>query len=217
MIDFSQITFVIGKLSRIEGIVQMLGTGFLINCDGRIVTARHVIGNETENLVALAPNIMNINVYQDTTDNSCKTVPLIVEDVNPVTDLCILRIPGLLLTASLPRLSSLDSISVGERVGIFGFPHCVMGRRVLTYQEAEIGAKMLLATSGIKSKYATVNIQTRPGQSGSVVFDKVDGAIIGLLIGTYAPPSGVIISGINPYELNQTSYCISAEHIKEML
>lgn len=43
------------------------------------------------------------------------------------------------------------------------------------------------------------------------------GAIIGLLIGTYAPASGVIIAGINPHELNQTSYCISANHIKEML
>ncbi len=28
---------------------------------------------------------------------------------------------------------------------------------------------------------------------------------------------GVIIAGINPHELNQTSYCISANHIKEML
>jgi len=37
------------------------------------------------------------------------------------------------------------------------------------------------------------------------------------LIGTYAPSSGVIIAGINPHELNQTSYCISANHIKEML
>ena len=50
-----------------------------------------------------------------------------------------------------------------------------------------------------------------------LIFNIRTGAIIGLLIGTYAPASGVIIAGINPHELNQTSYCISANHIKEML
>lgn len=76
---------------------------------------------------------------------------------------------------------------------------------------------MLLESSGVKSKYATINIQTRPGQSGSIVFNKKTGSIIGLLIGVYAPKSGVMIVGINPHVLNQTSYCISANHIKEML
>ena len=120
-------------------------------------------------------------------------------------------------SGALPPLESLDKIKVGERIGMYGFPHCVMGRRVLTYQEAEVGAKMMLESSGIKSKYATINIQTRPGQSGSIVFNTRTGSIIGLLIGAYAPNSGVIIAGINPHELNQTSYCISANHIKEML
>lgn len=217
MIDFSQITLVVGKHDRTTGLVNMLGTGFLITNDGRIVTARHVIGNETQDLVALLPHIKNINEYQDTTDNSCNTIQVSVEDINPVTDICILRAKGLFLNYVLSPLSSLDNIAVGERIGMYGFPHCVMGRRVLTYQEAEVGAKMYLATSCIKSKYATLNIQTRPGQSGSIVYNLKNGMIVGLLIGTYAPTSGVIIAGINPHELNQTSYCISAEHIKEML
>ena len=216
MIDFSQITLVVGVHDRTEGTIRMLGTGFLISNDGKIVTARHVIGNETKDIVVLMPHVMNINEYQDTADNSCRTVSAIVEDINPVTDICILK-TQLNFSGVLPPLESLDNIKVGERIGMYGFPHCVMGRRVLTYQEAEVGAKMLLESSGIKSKYATINIQTRPGQSGSIVFNTKTGAIIGLLIGTYAPNSGVIIAGINPHELNQTSYCISANHIKEML
>ena len=194
----------------------MLGSGFLITNEGKIVMARHVVGNETDDLCVLMPHIPNINAYQDVSNNSCCPVPAIIEDINPITDLCILK-TDLRFNGQLPTLGSLDTISVGERIGIFGFPHCVMGRRVLTYQETEIGAKMLLETSGIKSKYATINIQTRPGQSGSLVFNLKDGAIVGLLIGTYAPSSGVIIAGINPHELNQSSYCISANHIKEML
>lgn len=54
---------------------------------------------------------------------------------------------GFRFNGNLPPLESLDNIPVGEKIGMFGFPHCVMGRRVLTYQETEIGAKMLLETS----------------------------------------------------------------------
>ena len=157
MIDFSQITLVVGVHDRTEGTIRMLGTGFLISNDGKIVTARHVIGNETNDLVVLMPHIKNIDEYQDTTDNSCKPVYAIIEDINPVTDICILKTP-LNFSGALPPLESLDKIKVGERIGMYGFPHCVMGRRVLTYQEAEVGAKMMLESSGIKSKYATINI-----------------------------------------------------------
>ena len=150
MIDFSQITLVIGVHDRTEGVIRMLGTGFLISNDGKIVTARHVVGNETKDLVVLVPHVRNIDEYQDTTDTSCKSVSAIIEDINPVTDICILKIQ-LNFPGALPPLESLDNIKVGERIGMYGFPHCVMGRRVLTYQEAEIGAKMLMESSGIKS------------------------------------------------------------------
>ena len=214
MIDLTQVVVIIGKME--SGSISMLGTGYFITGDRRIVTARHVIGNEHANLVIMLPQISEINQYQDVSDNSCRYLPAKVLDINPITDLCILNIdsPGFVI---VPPLGSLDDVRVGERIGIFGYPHCVMGRRVLTYHETEIGAKMLLETSGIKSKYATINLQTRPGQSGSIVFSLKTGIIVGLLIGTYAPNSGVIIAGINPHELNQTSYCISANHISEML
>lgn len=216
MIDLSKISLVIGKRNESSGIIEMLGSGFLITNNGKVVTARHVIGNETKNLVVLMPHIDNINEYQDVSNNYCRPVSAIVEDINPMTDLCILK-TSLQFNGVLPALGSLDDISVGERVGMFGFPHCVDGRRVLTYQETEIGAKMLMETSDIKSKYATINIQTRPGQSGSLIFNPKTITIIGLLIGTYAPYSGISLAGINPFELNQTSICISANHINEML
>lgn len=140
MFDFTQITLVVGKYNKDTQLVDMLGTGFLISNDGKVVTARHVIGNEYNNLCVLLPHIPNINVYQDVTDFSCRSTSAVVEDINPITDLCILK-TGLIFNGTLPSLESLDNIYVGEKIGMFGFPHCVMGRRVLTYQETEIGAK----------------------------------------------------------------------------
>ena len=214
MLDFTPILILIGRKDNNK--FRPLGTGFLVSENGKVITARHVIGNETTNLIAIVSQISNIDEYQDLSDTSCNAVDAKIIDINTITDLCLLQ-TSLRFTGVLPPIESLDNIKVGDKVGMFGYPHCVNGRRVLTYQETVIGAKMLLETSRIKSKYATINMQTRPGQSGSLVFSLQTGAIIGLLIGTYALASGIIIDDINLQELNQTSYCISANYIKEML
>lgn len=214
MINFTQITFIIGHSST-NG-VQMLGTGFLISTDGKIVTPRHVIGNIFNGLCILMPNISYINEYQDANPTTCNYKYATIYAIDPIHDICILK-SEFNYNEELPKLDNLDNIDVGNKIGMFGFPHCVMGRRVLTYRESEIGAKMLLETSGIKSKYASVNIQTRPGQSGSLVLNLKNKNIVGMLIGTYAPSCSVTIDGINPHELNQDSYCICASYIKEML
>lgn len=212
---FTQVVVVIGRVTPSS--VNMLGTGFLVSSDGKVVTTRHVVGDSDAGLVVLMPHINNINAYQDTSDNSCQFIEAQISEIDPIKDLAILT-TTIRHTLPLPSIGSFDNISVGEKVGIFGFPHCVEGRRVLTYQEAEVGAKALLQASGINSKHAIINIQSRPGQSGSLVFSSRLNSIVGVLIGAYAPEGGGIsLGGINPRELHQTTQCVSAEYIREML
>jgi len=195
----------------------MLGTGFFIS-NNKIATSRHVVGSQSEGLVILIPHINNINQYQDTSDNTCQHIKAKIIEMDPIKDLAILEIDGQ-LNIPLPPLGSFDDVNVSEEVGIFGFPHCVEGRRVLTYQKAEVGAKVLLSSNTIKSKHAVINIQSRPGQSGSLVFSTKSNKVVGMLIGAYAPDNsnGISLGGINPRELHQTTHCISAEYFTEML
>lgn len=212
---FTQLVLVIGRINQ-NGYIDMLGTGFIISNDGKIVTSRHVVADNDENLVVLIPHIRNMNEYQDTTDINCASVEAYILESDPFRDITIIK-ANLNFNGNIPDLGSFDDMNVGEQVCILGFPHCVEGRRVLTLQQAIIGAKVLLESQGIKSKHAVINTQTRPGQSGSLIYSINKNKVIGILVGTFAINSGVIIAGINPRELNQTTHCISAEYIKNML
>ncbi|NIJ77543.1 hypothetical protein FHT08_002626 [Xanthomonas campestris] len=212
---FTQLVYVIGRINP-NG-VEMLGTGFLVSNDGLIATTHHVVGSTSANLVILAPHTNDIDAFQDLSDDSCATVPVIVKEIDPIRDLALLK-ADINVQAPIPTLGSFDAVPVGEEIGIFGFPHCVEGRRALTFQKAEIGAKVLIAANGVKSKHAVINTQSRPGQSGSLVFSPKIESICGVLVGAWVPgQGGISLGGINPRELHQTTQCVSAEYIKGML
>ncbi len=214
---FTQIVLVIGRLEPQS--VVMLGTGFLISDSGLVATTHHVVGSSTANLVVLAPYSRDINAYQDLSDTHCQPIPCTVEEIDPFRDIAILK-TALKFNGKLPKLGGFDETDVGSDVAIFGFPHCVEGRRTLTYQKAEIGAKVILEVNEIKSKQAVINTQARPGQSGSVVVSSSKGTISGMLVGAWIPTGasgGISLGGINPRELHQTTHCVSAEYISEML
>lgn len=165
----------------------------------------------------LTPHINNINAYQDTSDTQCQSVPAKIIEIDPIKDLAIIKIVGA-IKGQLPPIGGFDDVNVADDIGIFGFPHCVEGRRVLTYQKAEIGAKVLLESSGVKSKYAIINTQARPGQSGSLIFSLRQQRVVGLLNGAYVPEgAGMLLGDVNPRELHQTTQCISTEYLKEMI
>lgn len=200
-----------------DSMICMLGTGFIVSHDGKVATSRHVVGDSDKNLVIIPINIKSMNDYQDTTDVKCTRVLNVkIIDSDPFRDVVILK-GEISCRGTLLSIDSFDDINVGEEIQIIGYPHCVEGRRVLTYQRAIIGAKVLLEAQGVKSKHAVINTQTRPGQSGSMILNSSGSRIIGMLVGAFAPEGGLSLGGINPRELHQTTHCISAEYINQMI
>lgn len=199
--------------------VQLLGSCFAVSNNGLFVTCRHVIGNHANNLVLVSSSSAdNIYEYQDTSNRQCKIVEVqSIETVNPLCDLVLLKTD--IYVSRISAIGTLDEVNVGDEVELLGYPHCVNDwqMHILTLQRTIIGAKILRESNGLKYKYAILNVQTRPGQSGSLVFCPSLQKVVGILVGGYAPNSGISLGGINPYELNQTSFCLSAEYINEML
>jgi len=74
-------------------------------------------------------------------------------------------------------------------------------------------------SSGIKSNHLVLNVQTRPGQSGSPIFRLSDSKLIGMIIGSYAPGGGggISLGGIDPNTLHQTTHAVSSEYISKMI
>lgn len=211
---FSQIVLVIGRIQN--NVINMLGTCFSISAGKYIVVPKHVIGDSDENLSIILPNMRSVNEYQDTTITRCNIMGVKIVASDPFRDISILKPINPIRMPEI-ELGNTDDLRVMDQTFIVGFPHCTEGRKVLTVQEADVGAKILLETNNIKSKYIVVNTQTRPGQSGSLIYNKISNKIVGMLIGAFAPESGISLGGINPRELHQTTHCISAEYISNMI
>lgn len=196
--------------------ISLLGTCFATPRPGWFAVASHVVEGSDSGIVLVVPNITDLSQYQDATNQRVNYINAKLERVDPIYDTAIISIPNPVVAGI--EIGGLDSTIVGTEVDIFGFPHSDHGRRVLTKQATDIGAKILLESAGVKVKHAVINIQTRPGQSGSPVFIKNTLKVVGILIGSYAPGAGGIsLGGIDPQTLHMTSHMVSAEYIERML
>lgn len=215
IINLHRLVYTVGRIAPAG--IQLLGTCFLLNKPGIFVTAAHVTNNDDNNLVvALNPNT-NMLTYQDTSDTKVVYIKVNIEKIDPVHDICLLKSDKDIFSNIC--IGSTDDIMVSERLSIVGYPHCTQGRNVLTYQETTVGAKILIESSYVKSKHLVLNIQTRPGQSGSPVFRETDSKLVAMVIGSYAPNSqgAISLGGVDPHTLHQTTHAVSTEYILKML
>lgn len=212
--QYHSLVYPVGRKTQ-EG-VSLLGTSFLINKMSCFATACHVTNNIDEGLVICITS-SNEEGYQDTDEKKVQTVPVRIIKSDPIHDICILKCDMPIVCDV--RIQAADSLALCEELIVLGYPHCTTGRHVLTCQDATVGAKILIQNEGIKTKNIVINIQSRPGQSGSPVFSKRSGSVVAMLIGSYAPNNrgGISLGGIDPQTLHQTTHAISAEYILKMI
>jgi hypothetical protein len=213
--NLNKLIYLVGRITP-SG-VMLLGTCFLLNKEGLLATASHVTNNDNSNLVIYIPMNSDLTSYQDTSNNQGHPIPVTIFKVDPIRDICILKAENTI--HSFIHIGGTDDVNVSDIVDVVGFPHCTDGRQILTFQNTVVGAKVLIESSGIKSKHVVLNIQTRPGQSGSPIFRSVDSKLIGMIIGSYAPSGGggISLGGVDPSTLHQTTHAVSSEYIINMI
>ncbi len=195
---------------------RALGSCFALGGD-RLATALHVVGTDTAGLHMIVPRD-RMAAYQDMTDNSYMVRPVEVIASDPVHDLAILRIRDAETRVGW-SIDGSDSAEPGHPVLTLGFPHADTGRVVLTQQQTTVGARVLMGNQGIKSKYVVLNTLLRPGQSGGPVVSVRTGNIVAVLVGAYMPEGQgrIIVGGIDPSALHQTTHAVSAEYLRPMM
>lgn len=196
--------------------IQLAGTAFALNKPGFFATASHVAGTDDQGLVLAFKKLSTVHDYQDTGDSSVQSFPVQIVAMDPFHDLAVLKAD--VGVVSNITIGGADQAPVGFGISSFGFPHADHGRMILTRQDAEIGSRVLIASGGIKAKHLVLNTQARPGQSGSPVFRKTDGILVGVLVGSYAPGGGggISLGGVDPHTLHQTTHAVSAEYLSKM-
>lgn len=213
--------FALGRTDAAGG-GKLLGTAFGVGSN-LLATCHHTIGGDDRNVQLLVPKIGSVNEYQNPSVSQYDTVALELRASDVLRDIAILAPRSLSTSFGFTEsLSSADSVSTGSPLQIWGFPHSVdWGRVILTRQDAIVGAKVLLDTSGFQTKHLVINIQSRPGQSGSPVFSVQSSRLVAMLTGSAAPPGlqsgGLSLGGVDPHTLHQTTNAISAEYIKRII
>ena len=194
----SNVFFAVGRLGPAG--VQLAGTAFALNKPGFFATASHVADTDDQGLVLAFKTLSSVNDYQDTGDPSLQMFHAKIESIDPFHDLAVLKADVTVVSNIV--ISGADQAPVGVGVSNFGFPHADHGRMVLTQQDAEVGARVSIASGGIKAKHLVLNTQARPGQSGSPVFRRSDGALVAVLVGSYAPGGGggISLGGVDPHK-----------------
>jgi serine protease Do len=155
-----------------EAVVQVrtpsgLGSGFIINEDGYLMTNFHVIEGETQ---------ISVEVYHQTPDGllerkTYKQVRIIA--MNKFEDLTLLKIED----KDLPKfkyvvMGNADAMAVGERVFAIGSPlglERTVTEGILSTKTRQLGGELYLQTT----------TQINPGNSGGPLFD-MSGEVIGI-------------------------------------
>ena len=150
--------------------VQALGSGFIVDAEGHIVTNNHVVEGATRVTVKL--------------DDGRELVARIVGR-DPRTDLAVLKVDG----TNLPHLSLGDSdkVRVGDWVVAVGNPFGLGG----TVTAGILSARGRDIQSGPYDDYLQVDAPINRGNSGGPLFGQ-DGSVIGVNTAIFSPSGGSI-------------------------
>jgi serine protease Do len=152
-------------------VVHALGSGFIVDADGHIVTNNHVVKDATDIQITLADG---------------RKLPAKVVGVDPKTDLAVLQVKS---DTPLPHLALGDSNAarVGDWVVAVGNPFGLGG----TVTAGILSARGRQIGQGPYDDFLQIDAPINRGNSGGPLFAQ-DGTVIGVNTAIYSPSGGSV-------------------------
>ena len=156
---------------RAPQIVHALGSGFIVDAQGHVVTNNHVVKDATDIQVTLADG---------------RKLPAKVVGVDPKTDLAVLQVNA---GSPLPHLALGDSnaVRVGDWVVAVGNPFGLGG----TVTAGILSARGRQIGEGPYDDFLQIDAPINRGNSGGPLFAQ-DGTVIGVNTAIYSPSGGSV-------------------------
>ena len=191
------------------------------SCNGRILfaTTLHQLGTAKKFDVAIPPHGGDFNARQIYPLERVQTVELDYVVSDHVLDLAIMVTKVAQIPTLPPRfLGSGQSITIGEKLAVIGYPFAPIGSFLETVTSTTVSSLGLRVVAGIPFvREFTVNVLAHVGLSGSPVVRKSDGVICGVLRGCISPPP-MMMTGSLPIGNDSTiAVCVASEHLPRLI
>ena len=170
------------------------GTGFFVCDTGIIATCAHVV-DRAKKIVVMVTFFVNNNRKIN------KLYEAEVIDIDRINDVAIIGIVKTDISYSILPLASKKSLpSCGTDIVMAGYPFGQQRFSGISFNEGKvqsINKDNYLNEEQKNVERIYVDMSGQPGNSGSPVVDKNNGAVIGIFAGSSIAKSGVLVSEIN--------------------
>lgn len=195
-------------------VLEPLGTAFVCNEDGYILTTSHIINLTKKYFVIQAKDINQFSKI--TEEGILNSIEVTINQYDTSKDIALLKIKNLdsvNITFDTSSLISVDNIDVGSDVYYLGFPFINFGFHNLSMSKTIISSKIILRDG---RKQYQIDTLLHEGNSGGPLIDMQTNKIIGIISGTFDPLKNIggknVQNGRIMKEITSISYAIPIEY-----
>ena len=199
-----------------ENSVVFLGTAFLVHEKGYLLTAAHIIGDDSENL--MVARVKNPEDFSQLSLDEVSAVNVDVKKIDAYHNVAVLKLQKAFLIETPDYLiGQVDNLSLATGLINIGFPYGHQDMHILAVRSSILSAKAKLNNG---TKLLLFDSMVHDGMTGGPLISVEDERIVGIVIGRFSPldDGGDFNRGNNYPEYDTSmSYAISIEYGVAML
>lgn len=197
-------------LRKNDGGVEFLGTAFLVDKKGYLLTCAHTISLDMK--LAIVPP-QPVNEWNNMTQEKVNIIDVEITQFDTTHDCALLKINAEVTVNVMPNMfGDPDKSPVGANILYFGYPFGDKGLHTLKVSSSIISSK---AISNNNTKHFQLDSMVHDGNSGGPLVDIHSGQIIGMISGKFNPSGnsgGIMIGNYALGTESSISYATSIEY-----